>query len=59
MKIKTSQINIVCHPKMHTCAQYGVILTNYVMVVAIASSSNLKVMKLRTRLLFSLNTFSK
>jgi hypothetical protein len=34
-KIKTPKINIVCHPKMHTCAQYGVILTNYAMIVII------------------------
>ena len=32
-KIKTPQINIVSHAKMHTCVQYGVILTNYAMVV--------------------------
>jgi hypothetical protein len=48
-KIKTSQINIVCHPKIHTCAQYGVILTNYAVVVAITSSFDLKTVELRTR----------
>jgi hypothetical protein len=27
--------NIVCHAKMHMCAQYGLIQTNYAMNVAI------------------------
>jgi hypothetical protein len=49
MKIKTSQINIVFYTKIHTCAQYGVILTNYVVVMAITSSSDLKAMQLHTR----------
>jgi hypothetical protein len=48
-KIKTSQRNIVCHPNMHTCAQYRVVWTNYVMVVAITSSFGLKTIELRTR----------
>jgi hypothetical protein len=49
MKIKTSQINIFCHPKMHTCAQYGVVLTNYAVVVAITISFGLKAMEVHTR----------
>jgi hypothetical protein len=49
MKIKTSQVNIVCDPKIHTCAQYGVIWTNYAVVVAITSSFDLKDIELRTR----------
>jgi hypothetical protein len=44
---------------MHTYAQYGVIWTNYVMVVAITSSFGLKAMKLRTRYVFYVNTFYK
>ena len=34
-KMKTSLGNIVCHPKMHPCAQYEIIWTNYAMNVAI------------------------
>ena len=34
-KMKTSLGNIVCHPKMHRCAQYEIIWTNYAMNVAI------------------------
>jgi hypothetical protein len=48
-KIKTSQTNIVFHSKMQTCAQYGVVRTNYVVVVAITSSFGLKAIELRTR----------
>jgi hypothetical protein len=48
-KIKTPQRKFVCHTNMHKFAQYGVILTNYAMVMAINSSSGLKAMKLRTR----------
>ena len=33
--MKTSLGNIVCHFKMHPCAQYEIILTNYAMNVAI------------------------
>jgi hypothetical protein len=46
---KTPQMNIVCHPKRYTYAQYGVISTNYAMVMAITSSAGLKTMKLYTR----------
>ena len=35
MKRKTSSCNIVRHPKMHMCAQYGHIITNYVAILAI------------------------
>jgi hypothetical protein len=59
MKIKTSQINIVCHPNMHTCAQYGIVWTNYVVVVAITIWFGLKATKLHTRYLFFVNTFSQ
>ena len=34
-KKKTSLGNIVCHPKMHPCAKYEIIWTNYAMNVAI------------------------
>ena len=34
-KCKTSFCNIVRHPKMHVCAQYGHIITNYVAILAI------------------------
>ena len=34
-KMKTSLENIVCHSKMHPCAQYEIIWTNYAMNVAI------------------------
>ena len=34
-KMKTSLGNIVCHSKMHPCAQYEIIWTNYAMNVAI------------------------
>jgi hypothetical protein len=34
-KMKTSLGNIVCHSKMHDCAQYEIIWTNYAMNVAI------------------------
>ena len=34
-KLKTSLGNIVCHSKMHPCAQYEIIWTNYAMNVAI------------------------
>ena len=34
-KMKTSLGNIVCHSKMHPCARYKVIWTNYAMNVAI------------------------
>ena len=34
-KMKTSLDNIVCHSKMHPCAQYEFIWTNYTMNVAI------------------------
>jgi hypothetical protein len=35
MKRKTSFCNIVSHPKMHMCAQYGHIITNYAAILAI------------------------
>jgi hypothetical protein len=34
-KRKTSSCNIVSHPKMHMCAQYGDIITNYALILAI------------------------
>ena len=34
-KRKTSSSNIVHHPKMHMCAQYGHIITNYAAILAI------------------------
>ena len=34
-KMKTSLGNIICHSKMHPCAQYEIIWTNYVRNVAI------------------------
>ena len=34
-KMKTSLGNIVCHSKMHPCAEYEIIWTNYAMNVAI------------------------
>ena len=34
-KMKTPFDNIVSHPKMHMCAQYGHIIINYAMDVAI------------------------
>ena len=34
-KRKTSSCNIVRHPKMHMCAQYGHIITNYAAILAI------------------------
>jgi hypothetical protein len=35
MKRKTSFCNIVSNPKMHMCAQYGHIITNYASILAI------------------------
>ena len=35
IKLKTSLGNIVCHAKMHMCAQYGHIITNYAAILAI------------------------
>ena len=35
MKRKTSYCNIVLHPNMHICAQYGHIVTNYAAILAI------------------------
>jgi hypothetical protein len=35
MKRETSFCNIVSNPKMHMCAQYGHIITNYVLILAI------------------------
>ena len=35
IKRKTSSCNIVSHPKMHMCAQYGHIITNYASIIAI------------------------
>jgi hypothetical protein len=34
-KRKTSSCNIVSHRKMHMCAQYGHIITNYALILAI------------------------
>jgi hypothetical protein len=34
-KRKTSSCNIVSHSKMHMCAQYGHIITNYALILAI------------------------
>ena len=34
-KRKTFSCNIVRHPKMHMCAQYGHIITNYAAILAI------------------------
>ena len=34
-KMKTSSCNIDCHPRMHMCAQYGHIITNYASIIAI------------------------
>jgi hypothetical protein len=48
-KIKTPRINIVCYPKMHTCAHYEVVWTNYAVVVAITISFGLKAIELRMR----------
>jgi hypothetical protein len=36
------------HPKGHECVRYGLILTNYAMLMAASSSFNLKVMQPRT-----------
>ena len=35
-KRKTSSCNIVRHPMMHVYAQYGHIITNYALILAIA-----------------------
>ena len=35
IKRKTSSCNIVCHPMMHMYAQYGHIITNYALILAI------------------------
>ena len=34
-KLKTSSCNIVLHPKIHMCAQYGHIIINYIAILAI------------------------
>ena len=38
MKRKTSYCNIVLHLKIHMCAQYGHIITNYAVILAITLS---------------------
>ena len=47
-KMKTSLGNIVFNSKMHPCAQYEIIWTNYAMNVAIKWSFGLKAMNLHT-----------
>ena len=32
---KSSFGNIICHPKVHPCAQYGRIITNYALVLVL------------------------
>jgi hypothetical protein len=58
-KRKTPRMNNVCHPKRHTCAQSGVILTNYAVIMAITNSSRLKAMKLHTRAHFCEHFFKR
>ena len=36
IKRKNSSCNIVCHAMMHMYAQYGQIITNYALILAIA-----------------------
>jgi hypothetical protein len=36
------------HPKGHACVRYGLVLTNYAMLMAESTSFNLKVMQPRT-----------
>jgi hypothetical protein len=39
---------VPCHPKGHARVRYGLVLTNYDMLMAESSSFNLKVMRPRT-----------